>query len=748
MGAPTPQNPIDAAITESTPLHRARIAAIVGRNQDITRDAENPLMTGIRSFAGGIEETGKRALRGAGQIVGNLGDTVGSQTLQKVGNTFDQRAAELGRQQAGVLPSPESIGRSDPLFTTAMGTAGEAAPQFLLGEGAGKIAAPLTRSVGRIVPQLAPQLSPAVAEGTTALGEGAKAFGRAIVPQIATQTAAFAPLAKDEPVSPMGLGMSALGALGEANGAARGVVGTQAAQGRADATATRAAVMAKAGAEENITQQAGGTPPVASTARVPADQVPQRMVQAGLADQSVRMPQQFTQTEPTPAFPEGYSTKSDATTRRIVPPSELPQNPIDAAIEAPRAAPTSEPVPTIGEPVSVGRDLNAPGRIPTDQPRVPSPRGVEPSGNIQTDEGAVSVGRRNLPIERQAAVEPDRATAQDMADYADRPQRSISGDEPAIRTQKGKLVANLSTLGDQSLMKEFAALHSQHVEDTAFVDSTHENWPGKEHGMDPDEGWSQDNSDVQALKRQIADVERIQPRRQAELDRIELELRRRKIDPTEALIPREVAPKPAPDAELPRGEGKDTPAQALVNRGKLGLTTPEQHAELTQQLETAKSDGTDRGHVTLEEQDRAARQSMADHLAFGLESADPAKVARMTGAEIGQLYERVSTNVAQTAELSKTLETDKTLSPEAQQQLHETLDHLRGQNAQLLDQIVTSTAQKGRDLNYLRQVASQSTDPAVWLTQAKRALGDNVMTDEVQSAIVKLANAAREACGG
>lgn len=68
------------------------------------------------------------------------------------------------------------------------------------------------------------------------------------------------------------------------------------------------------------------------------------------------------------------------------------------------------------------------------------------------------------------------------------------------------------------------------------------------------------------------------------------------------------------------------------------------------------------------------------------------------------------------------------------------------QTEELLSRIVTGTAQKGRELGALRNIAKQSTDPEVWLVQAKKMMGDRPLPDAVQANIRQLARRAQEAC--
>lgn len=438
------------------------------------------------------------------------------------------------------------------------------------------------------------------------------------------------------------------------------------------------------------------------------------------------------------------------------------------------------------ETASFGRDLNAPGRIPADAPRIRVPRGTEPHGDIQTPEGAVSVGPRPSPKEiasRAAArvFPPDSPDGRAFLAHLDaafpeegRPtSRAISGTEPPIRTQKGKLAANLSTIGDRTLADEYARLHTEHADTEAWIhDKTEVNWPGREDGMDADEGWNQDNSDVHALKREVAQAQRESVPRARELTQLEGELTKRGIDPGEALVrsatgdypadwdteapsgePSEASPSDAADRSVSHqpadeatvGEGKHTPADRLLNTEKLGLQTPAQDATVQADLERLKSAGLDRERVGLDAQTQTAKRNIADRLKFMLTDADPVKAEKLSGAEIGQLYEHLSNNAAQRTALLAEMAKPGTTAARTQE-IGTLIDGLQKDADAMASNIVKGTSQKGRDLNYLRQIAQQSTDPGVWLAQAKRALGDRPLDDDTQSLIVKLANDAKTAC--
>lgn len=806
------------------------------------------------------------------------------QPIQPAGGaTLMDIGAGLERGATAVAPTDENVGRNK-LAAPIGESIGEAAPQFLAGNVAGELASPVTRLIVSKIPALAAQLGPAVAEGTTKLGEAFKAGAAALPGNLAANTALQTIADPDHPITPVSVGMSAVGALGEAGGAATRVganprlrgaptyyplsdadlAAVKAAQAAPDA-ATRARTLSRTplGGESTVTgevtrrpmraaetadtaaeiaaqmqvdeaQRAAATPdrapfstPSTDTTRRPeavgvdvsklaapmAEGTPISTADTRLQVDRVGKILEANMVTPNPnpapvadeVMPGGFSTKSPDSTRRPAPASApasaitpaqasavaqrvFPPPPkvapdLGPAAEVPPSRPTApqhgplltraqieareSPAP---ETASVGRDLPAPSRVPSNVPRETIPRGREPVGTVTTDEGATSVARAPSPkeIATRAAARVFAPDSPDLAAFArhmdaafpeeGRPSsRSISGEEPAVRTTKGTLAKNLSTIGDRTLATEYARLYHEHADTEAWVhDQTEQNWPGRDHGMDQEEGWTQENADVQALKKEVTDAQKRSPARQAELTRLETELQRRRIDPAEALqlgsegkgYPDEwdSSADHAPASEvMPEGEGKNVPAADLLNTEKLGLKTPEQDATVQADLERLRSAGVDRERVGWDVQAAAAKQNIAGHLKFMLTDFDADKAAKLSGADIGQLYEHLSTNAAQRTALLKEAGDPRT-APDRVAKINALVDGLEDDADAMAGNIVKGTAQKGRDLNYLRQIAQQSTDPGVWLAQAKRALGDRPLDDETQSLIVKLARDAQEAC--
>jgi hypothetical protein len=75
------------------------------------------------------------------------------------------------------------------------------------------------------------------------------------------------------------------------------------------------------------------------------------------------------------------------------------------------------------------------------------------------------------------------------------------------------------------------------------------------------------------------------------------------------------------------------------------------------------------------------------------------------------------------------------------------LDSATRQTDELLGSIVNEQARAGRSLNALKIQAKLSSDPDLWMVHAKRALGDQPMTDDIMAQVRRLAREASEACG-
>lgn len=143
----------------------------------------------------------------------------------------------------------------------------------------------------------------------------------------------------------------------------------------------------------------------------------------------------------------------------------------------------------------------------------------------------------------------------------------------------------------------------------------------------------------------------------------------------------------------------------------------------------------------------AAKKLGIAELGLDPKSVDRQNFNRLSGHEIHALKAPLRENAALMEGISRALE-DGNLSPEDTQIAHDKLDQLEHSNNELLSTIIGESAQKGRDLNALRQVANMTLDPAVWLVKAKRALGDKPMTADIHAELMDLIKQATDACGG
>lgn len=198
---------------------------------------------------------------------------------------------------------------------------------------------------------------------------------------------------------------------------------------------------------------------------------------------------------------------------------------------------------------------------------------------------------------------------------------------------------------------------------------------------------------------------------------------------------------------LPLGTPRGEEASDLLNRERIE-PTDEMHAdELTKLIDDASFEGTDKTEISMADQKAHSDKFVKQILAYVVPGLDHQKVMRMSGPELKQIEDRLNTNAKLSSDLDAEIAKGEG-SPAHLTDLATQRDALREQAKQMIDALVLGKGQKGRDLGYLKNMARVSTDPAVWLQEAKRALGLKNLTDEMQSAVIKLANAAKEACSG
>lgn len=415
---------------------------------------------------------------------------------------------------------------------------------------------------------------------------------------------------------------------------------------------------------------------------------------------------------PLPAYPEGFSAGADLNA-----PSRIPagfQRPAPSGVSG-----ENGPVGSSGEGYSAGADMNAPPRVGPigTQHSQALPEGATP----ETIEAA-----KNLPSSQFRSH-----SINDLADEVVSAHKAIADAQDGIvRAQEHGLVGEEAQAG----MKDRGV---------SYADESEGPIPAKYGKM------------IATAKSRLAKLERELTLRGVggddladvmksaiERDSIRNEAALGEEDPF--AIPVRGATTVEPSEPI-AGEPKHVAAPDLINTEKLGLTSSAQDATIQSDLERLRANGVDREGVSLDKQTAAAKANIEGHLRFMLTDIDPAAAEKLSGAEIGQLYTELSNNAAQrTALLKEAAHPD--ISPDRASDISALIDTLQEQADKLSGNIVKGTAAKGRDLNYLRQVAQQSTDPGVWLAQAKRVLGGRPLDDEMQSLIVRLANDATEAC--
>lgn len=201
-----------------------------------------------------------------------------------------------------------------------------------------------------------------------------------------------------------------------------------------------------------------------------------------------------------------------------------------------------------------------------------------------------------------------------------------------------------------------------------------------------------------------------------------------------------------PLPELPSGVPRQTDEPLLNAR------TFDQSPVIQRQLANAEASMEARG-VTKERvpiaEGRARVQKMTrDALVeMGMDplTMDLNKVKRLSGEEIVAFKQAATDKMDQVAALSKRLEAPG-LGDDEREQLTHLLNQTIEDRDNILEKIVYAGSQKGRDLNFLRQIANRSLDPDVWVVQARRLAGDRPLSDAAIAEIRKMAREAAEAC--
>jgi hypothetical protein len=134
----------------------------------------------------------------------------------------------------------------------------------------------------------------------------------------------------------------------------------------------------------------------------------------------------------------------------------------------------------------------------------------------------------------------------------------------------------------------------------------------------------------------------------------------------------------------------------------------------------------------------------------GLQTIDAKKVRALVEqhgeAAIPALKKVATDNAKVMADAARVLN-DPLASPADVLRASQVLESATRQTDELLGSIVTEQARAGRTLNALKIQAKLSSDPDLWMVHAKRALGDQPMTDDIMAQVRRLAREASEACG-
>jgi diguanylate cyclase (GGDEF)-like protein len=188
-----------------------------------------------------------------------------------------------------------------------------------------------------------------------------------------------------------------------------------------------------------------------------------------------------------------------------------------------------------------------------------------------------------------------------------------------------------------------------------------------------------------------------------------------------------------------------TAKREYLNYDKFALDQTTE-ARVREAVDRGRAAGTiDKGKKTFAQQraeaDRFAKEIVANPL-----DIDPSKLRNLSGAQIVGLHSVVGENTRIIEATSRAINSGE-LSPAELAEASALVDRATKSTDEALGAIVREKASTARDLGFLRQVARQSTDPDVWLVQAKKMLGDRPMPDSVMIEIRKLANEATLACG-
>jgi diguanylate cyclase (GGDEF)-like protein len=174
---------------------------------------------------------------------------------------------------------------------------------------------------------------------------------------------------------------------------------------------------------------------------------------------------------------------------------------------------------------------------------------------------------------------------------------------------------------------------------------------------------------------------------------------------------------------------------------------PEILSRIQQRAEELRASGQlEKGRVSFDKQRQLGHEFAKELLADPLR-IDRAKLSKLKGHEIVALKEVVQENTAIIESASRALNSGE-LSPAEIQDATRALDGARKATDEALATIVRESAEAGRTLGGLRQMARQTLDPDAWIVHAKRLYGDRPLPDSVMLEVRKLAQMAADACQG
>ena len=255
------------------------------------------------------------------------------------------------------------------------------------------------------------------------------------------------------------------------------------------------------------------------------------------------------------------------------------------------------------------------------------------------------------------------------------------------------------------------------------------------------------------------------------LTAIEREMANRGLNPNALALPHETAPigfeeenpfppediaqhtvsepayEPTGSRALPAGDdlphGTPTGEALSPNRAKFSQA-PDIQRQLGEAIDAASARGVGRTVVPIAEGLERAR-SFAEDIGADPLQIDPKKVGRLSGEEIVGMRSAAQQHMTQITEWSKQL-ANPDLPIEQRTQLDYLIRDAKGARDNLIEAVSRAASQKGRDLNFLKQLAQHSLDPDVWEANAKSLAGDRVLSDDVIAETRRLAQAAFEAC--